>query len=242
MSDCKSVKTPIDVNTKFKEKSEESCVLNQIPYQEIIGCLLYISQITRPDICFVINMLSKHNNKPEMSHWRALKRVMRYKQNLEKNMTCGFCDADWASSEDDWRSYSGYTLLFQGGTISWSSKRQPTVLLSTTEAEYMSLSSCVQEAMWLKQLQESFCSLLKSEPMIIYSDNQSCIKLSGSDGFHPRTKHIDVRHHFIRDKVIGWAIDVKYIQTDMMVADALTKATSYSKLAYCASKMRLIYV
>lgn len=252
MSDCKTVKTPMDVNTKFyeKENSEEIKILTDIPYQEIIGCLLYVSQVTRPDISFVINMLSKYNSKPEMQHWLALKRVMRYlkgtqdyrltyKQTPAETMTHGYCDADWASSGDDRRSCTGYTFLFQGGTISWNSKRQPTVALSTTEAEYMSLSSCVQEALWLKQLQESFWPHLKNEAMVIYSDNQSSIKLSGSDGYHSRTKHIDVRHHFVRDKVLGGAIDVRYVQTDMMVADALTKATTHSKLAFCASKMGL---
>lgn len=251
MSDCKSVKIPMDVNTKLKSISEETDTLKGIPYQEIIGCLLYISQITRPDISFVINLLSKYNQKPEMSHWLALKRVMRYlkgteeyrlsyKQNSEENMTHGYCDADWASSEDDRRSCTGYIFLFQGGAISWNSKRQPTVALSTTEAEYMSLSSCVQEAMWLKQLQETFWPLLKNEAMIVYSDNQSSIKLSESDGYHSRTKHIDVRHHYVRDKVVEGAIDVQYIQTDLMTADALTKATPHAKLAYCTSKMGLI--
>ncbi|KPJ07592.1 Copia protein [Papilio machaon] len=254
MSDCKSVKTPMDTNVTFEHDTlDKSSTLSDVPYQEIVGCLLYISQITRPDISFVIGMLSKYNNKPEMSHWIALKRVMRYlkgtegykltyKCNSGENMSHGYCDADWASSEDDRRSCTGYTFLFQGGAISWNSKRQPTVALSTTEAEYMSLSSCIQEALWLKQFQESFWPVLENEPMIIYSDNQSSIKLSGTDGHHPRTKHIDVRHHFIRDKVAAGAIDVQYIQSDMMVADALTKATPYPKLIYCASKMGLIYV
>ena len=80
---------------------------------------------------------------------------------------------------------------------------------------------------------------MKNKSMIIYSDNQSSIKLSGTDGYHSRTKHIDVRHHFIRDKVMGGTIEVRYIQTDMMVADALTKATTYSKLFFCSSKMGL---
>lgn len=249
MLDSKPVKTPMDLNAKF-QKSEETNILHDIPYQEIIGCLLYISQITRPDISFAINMLSKYNNKPEMKHWIALKRIMRYlkgtqdyrlsyKQNLEETMPHGYCDADWASSEDDRRSCTGYTFLFQGGTISWNSRRQPTVALSTTEAEYMSLSSCVQEALWLKQFHESFWPQLKDEAMIIYSDNQSSIKLSGCDYYHARTKHIDVRHHFVRDKVLGGAIDVRYIQTDAMVADALTKATSHPKLSFCSTKMGL---
>lgn len=185
-----------------------------------------------------------------MRHWVALKRVMRYlkghqdyrlsyTQNMEETMTHGYCDADWASLEDDRRSCTGYTFLFQVGTISWNSKRQPTVALSTTEAEYMSLSSCVQEALWLKQFQETFWPHLKNEAMIIYSDNQSSIKPSGTDGYHSWTQHIDVKHHFVRYKVLGGAFDVCYLQTDVMVADALTKATSHSKLAYCSSKMGL---
>ncbi|XP_063834918.1 uncharacterized protein LOC135084103 [Ostrinia nubilalis] len=134
-------------------------------------------------------MLSKYNTKPQQQHWAALKRVMRYlkgtqdfklsyKKNPEETMTHGYCDSDWASSEDDRRSCTGYTFLFQGGMISWNSRRQPTVALSTTEAEYMSLSSCIQEALWLRQLQETFWPQLKSEPMVIYSDNQSSIKLA----------------------------------------------------------------
>lgn len=252
MSDCKSVKAPMDVNTKFqvRENSEETNILTEIPYQEVIGCLLYISQVTRPDISFAINMLSKYNSKPEMQHWLALKRVMRYlkgtqdyrlsyKQTPEETMTHGYCDADWASAGDDRRSCTGYTFQFQGGAISWNSRRQPTVALSTTEAEYMSLSACVQEALWLKQLQESFWPQLKNEAMIIYSDNQSSIKISSSDGFNSRTKHIDIRHHFVRDKVLGGDIEVRYVRTDEMVADVLTKATTYTKLAYCSMGMGL---
>lgn len=249
MSDCKPVKTPMDINTKFKT-SDDSKVLNNIPYQEIIGCLLYITQITRPDLCYVINTLSKFNNKPEMQHWLALKRVMRYlkgtqdyrlsyKQCHDEMMTHAYCDSDWATSEEDRRSCTGYTFLFQGGAISWNSKRQPTVALSTTEAEYMALSSCVQEAMWLKQLQEEFWPRLRDQAMVIYSDNQSSIKLSGSDGYHLRTKHIDVRHHFIRDKVMGGLVQISYVPTEVMVADILTKPTALPKLQYCTSKMGL---
>ncbi|KAJ8717783.1 hypothetical protein PYW07_005713 [Mythimna separata] len=251
MSNCKTVRTPMEPNTKLSRKgnTDEINVI-EFPYQEIIGCLLYISQVTRPDISFVVNMLSKYNCKPETQHWVALKRVMRYlkgtqdyrltyKQNSEETMAHGFCDADWATSEDDRRSCTGYAFVFQGGSISWNSRRQPTVALSTTEAEYMSLSSCIQEALWLKQFQECFWPQMINKSMVIYSDNQSSIKLSGSDGYHSRTKHIDVRHHFIRDKVLEGTIEVRYIQTDEMVADALTKATTYSKLFFCSSKMGL---
>lgn len=257
MADCKPVMTPMDVNLKFKEKSEETTeteeekeFLKRVPYQEIIGCLLYISQGTRPDICYVVNKLSKYNNKFEKQHWLALKRVLRYlkgtlnyklsyKQSDSEELCHAYCDADWASSEDDRRSCTGYVFVFQGGSISWNSRRQPTVALSTTEAEYMSLASCVQEALWLKQMQEEFWPHLKKEALGVYCDNQSCIKLSGTDGFLSRTKHIDVRHHFIRDKVLGGTVDVRYVQSAAMVADVLTKATPLPKLQYCSTKMGL---
>lgn len=248
MSDCKPVKSPMDANEKLKSTNENTNILHGVPYQELIGCLLYISQGTRPDISYVVNLLSKYNNRPEMQHWNALKRVLRYlkgsqdyrltfKNVPDENMTHGYCDADWASSEDDRRSCTGYVFTFQGGSISWNSRRQPTVALSTTEAEYMSLTSCIQEGLWLKQFQEELWPCLKTEPLVIYCDNQSCIKLSGTDGYHSRTKHIDVRHHFIRDKISAGLIEVRYIQTGEMVADALTKPTTHSKLEYCSARM-----
>lgn len=93
--------------------------------------------------------------------------------------------------------------------------------------------------LWLKQFQESFWPQLKNKALVIYSDNQSSINLSGSDGYHPRTKHIDVRHHYVHKKVLEGAIEVRYVQTDKMIADALTKPTSQTKLAFCSSRMGL---
>lgn len=250
MSDCKPVKTPIDPQTKLCSTGEDEAILKNIPYQEIIGCLLYLSQGTRPDINYVVNYLSRYNNKPEMTHWVSLKRVLRYLkgtenlcltyvQDKEEEIVHAYCDADWANSEDDRRSCTGYTFIFQGGSICWNSKRQPTVALSTTEAEYMSLSACTQEAVWLKQLQEQFWPNLKKQAIIVYCDNQSCIKLSGSDGYHCRTKHIDVRHHFLREKIHHNKIKVRHVNTEEMVADMLTKPTPRAKLQYLSRKMGL---
>lgn len=250
MSDCKPVKTPIDPLMKLQSTGEEAAILRNIPYQEIIGCLLYLSQGTRPDICYAVNYLSKYNSKPEMKHWVTLKRVLRYLKGTEnyrltykrcqdEDIAHAYCDADWANSEDDRRSCTGYTFLFQGGSICWNSKRQPTVALSTTEAEYMSLSACTQEALWLKQLQEEFWPHLRHQPIVVYCDNQSCIKLSGTDGYNCRTKHIDVRHHFVRDKINEKKIEVHYVNTAEMVADMLTKATPQAKLHYLSCKMGL---
>lgn len=250
MSNCKSVKTPIDPKTKLTSSEKENSISDIVPYQEIVGSLLYLSQGTRPDIAYAVNTLSRFNAKPEMQHWVALKRVLRYlkhtenyalmyKQNKKESLIHGYCDADWASNEDDRRSCTGYVFIFQGGAISWNSRRQQTVALSTTEAEYMSLSSGTQEAMWLKQMQDDFWPHLASIPLTMLCDNQSTIKLAGTENYHSRSKHIDIRHHFVRDKVLSNKLVVKYVQSSEMVADALTKGTPQLTLDYCSSKMGL---
>ena len=195
---------------------------------------MYLSQGTRPDITYIVNSLSRYNGQPTSEHWSAVKRVLRYlkgtinmkltyKKNEDKNIF-GYCDADWANDIEDRRSCTGYIFMFQGAAISWNSKKQQTIALSCTEAEYMSLSSAVQEALWLKQLQEEFWPNLKGIHTILYCDNQSAISLSGNSMYHARSKHIDVRYHFIREKIAANQIAVQYLCTRDMVADALTKA------------------
>ncbi|CAH2098237.1 unnamed protein product [Euphydryas editha] len=232
MSDCKPIWTPCEANIQLKKAEQDSEILRNIPYHEAVGCLLYLSQGTRPDIAYIVNSLSKYNNKPTAEHWSALKRILRYlKATVNYKLTfkkddseiVGYCDADWASQSEDRKSCTGYVFIFQGASISWCSKRQQTVALSSTEAEYMSLSASIQEALWLKQLQEEFWPELKSRPLLMYCDNQSCISLSGNESYHARSKHIDVRYHFIRKKVATNEINIKYKRTDHMVADVLTK-------------------
>lgn len=232
MSDCKPVYTPCEPNLQLTKAKCEEEVEKNIPYHELIGCLLYLSQGTRPDIAYIVNQLSRFNNRPTSQHWIAAKRVLRYlkgtinhRMNFKKNNQniIGYCDADWATDTEDRRSCSGYLFIFQGAAISWCSKRQPTIALSSTEAEYMSLAAAIQEAIWLKQLEEDFWPALSDTPMLMYCDNQSAISISGNDIYHARSKHIDVRYHFVREKISNRQVSVRYKNTQDMVADALTK-------------------
>lgn len=232
MSDCKPVHTPCEANLQLKKAENDDDVLKDIPYQELIGCLLYLSQGTRPDIAYIVNQLSRFNNKPTAQHWMAAKRVLRYlrgTQNLKltfkKNNAniVGYCDADWASDTEDRRSCSGYVFTFQGAAISWCSKRQPTIALSSTEAEYMSLATATQEAIWLKQLEEDFWPTMSGIPIVMFCDNQSAISISGDDIYHARSKHIDIRYHFVRERITNKQISVRYKSTQDMLADVLTK-------------------
>lgn len=232
MSDCKPVNTPCEANLHLKKADNDNEILKNIPYQELIGCLLYLSQGTRPDIAYIVNQLSRFNNKPTSEHWMAAKRVLRYlkatqqlKLTFKKNDAniVGYCDADWATDTEDRRSCSGYIFTFQGAAISWCSKRQPTIALSTTEAEYMSLSTATQEAIWLKQLDEDFWPAMSEIPITIFCDNQSAISISGDDIYHARSKHIDIRYHFVRERVSNKQVSVRYKSTQDMLADVLTK-------------------
>lgn len=170
MKECKPVYTPCDVNIRLAKAEHENEIKRDIPYQEAIGCLLYLSQGTRPDITFIVNLLSRFNNQPTAQHWVALKRVVRYLKgpinlkltfNGNENNIVGFCDADWASAAEDRTSCTGYVFfLFQGTVISWASKCNERLLYPALKLN-MFLASGIQVALWLKQLEQEFWPTLK---------------------------------------------------------------------------------
>ncbi|GBP22474.1 Retrovirus-related Pol polyprotein from transposon TNT 1-94 [Eumeta japonica] len=185
---------------------------------------------------------------PTAEHWNAVKRIFRYLQGTkdlkltytkdgDENIT-GYCDADWASDVCDRKSCTGYTFLLQGGAISWRSHKQQTVALSTAEAEYMAMSSAAQEALWLQQLHAEVGQQQKN-PLVIFSDNESAIKLSNNNCYLPRSRHIDIRYHFLKDHVNNFDIKFSYVKGENMIADNLTKGTTADKHLYCIEKMGL---
>jgi len=136
----------------------------------------------------------------------------------------GYSDASYAEDKKDRKSTSGYTFIANGGAISWKSNKQPTVTLSSCEAEYIALANAAKEAMWLKSLIREVNKNAKDEPIIIYEDNQSTISFAKNPIQSERTKHIEVRHHYIREKVAEGKIEVKYMPTSDQVADIFTKS------------------
>lgn len=256
MVECNTVSTPMDLNQKLSknmspQSSSEREEMSMVPYRELVGGLLYISQGTRPDISFAVNTLSIFNNNPGKAHWIAAKRVLRYlKATIDTKLQyskdelsnfSAFCDADWASNIDDRRSCSGYVFLSQGGAISWCSRRQPTIALSTTEAEYMALSSTVQESSWLNQFEGQFNFGGERQPIRIFCDNTSALDLAKTTGYSARTKHIDVRHHYLREHVESGQINLVHIPTEDMVADVLTKPLNSKKHLVCSEGMGLLF-
>lgn len=223
--------------------------MSDVPYQQLVGSLLYIAQGTRPDIAWAVNNVSKFNKNPGQAHWIAAKRILRYLKgtaNAKLRFTregsstfVGFCDSDYAGDSEDRRSCSGYSFLMQGGSISWCSKKQQTVALSTTEAEYMALSTTVQEALWLRQFFNEFGA--ENHGTIINCDNRSALDLASSNGYHARTKHIDVRHHFLRQHVESQEIVLNHVGTNDMVADVLTKPLFAEKHLACSKGLGIIF-
>lgn len=206
----------------------------QKPYSELVGMLQWVANGTRPDIQFSINRLSQFLRQPKDDHWTAAIHVLRYLKNTQHLRLClgsdakqplhGYSDADWASTTEDRRSTTGWIFKYGGGPVSWKSRRQPTVALSTTEGEYMAMSDASKKALWLKGIVEDLGA--EDDVVRLHYDNMGAGCLSAGEGLPRRTKHIDVRHHFIRDCIKSGKINISYTPTADMVADVLTKPLS----------------
>jgi len=237
MEECKPIATPLDVNSKLLKLTEQEFQSVQeemqgIPYKAAVGSLMYAMVGTRPDLAFPVSMVSQFMSRAGPSHWMAVKRIMRYLKGTLDLKLClggkdvslrGYCDADWGGDANERRSTTGYVFFVGVGAISWNCKRQPTIALSTTEAEYMATSQCTKEAIWLRKLMADV-GLVQVGATTIMCDNQGCIALAKNPTHHSRTKHIDIQHHFIREKLESGEIGLKYCPTQDMVADVLTKA------------------
>jgi hypothetical protein len=208
MKDSKPAATPMDVS-KLPAATEQdhSSEGDKHWYSSAIGSLMYLMLSTRPDIAFAVSCLSRFMAKPTSAHMTAVKRVFQYlngTQDLElvycgdMQPLMGYTDADWAGDLTTQHSTSGYIFNLGSGAISWSSKQQPTVALSSCEAEYMGETQATKEAIWLRQLLGEL--LGQGEQLtatVIFGDNQGAIALARNPQFHARTKHIDVQHHFV---------------------------------------------
>ena len=187
----------------------------------------------RPDFCWIVMTLSQYLSKPLQEHWVAAKHVLRYLKGTLDYELCyrkcsedlkliGYSDADWASSTHDRRSISGYCFSLTGPLISWRSKKQRTVALSSCEAEYIALTATVQDALYLIQLLDQLVNVCC--PLQIYEDNQGTIALSKDPVNRQRSKHIDIRYYFIRSTVNDGKVILLYCPTTNMIGDILTKS------------------
>ncbi|KAK2987941.1 hypothetical protein RJ640_003419 [Escallonia rubra] len=206
-------------------------------YRQLIGSLIYLT-LTRPDIAQAVGMVSRFMQAPKKPRLEAARRILKYLQGtIDFGIMYrrggykinGFCDADYARDKSTRRSTTGYCFNLISGAISWCSKRQPTVSLLTTEAEYRAAAMAAKES-WLAMLFKELHQPVDC-PITLHCDSESAIKLAENPVFHARTKHVEVQHHFIREKVLKGDIRLMPIRTDDQVADVLTKALCYNKFS-----------
>jgi hypothetical protein len=236
MMDCKPVAAPISSGQKLTkamcpETEEEIRRMSKVPYRSAVGSINWLVTGTRPDLAVAVGDAAKYLNNPGEQHWIAVKRIIRYlKETKDWSLVIkptslnlvGYCDADWAGDLDSRRSTTGYIFKLGGVSVCWKSKRQPTVALSTSEAEYMALSSAAQMAIWLRRLLSDL-SFVQTKATVIFEDNQGCIAIAKNPVNHERTKHIDIKYHFVRELIEANEVAVTYLQTEDMLADILTK-------------------
>lgn len=249
MGDCNPAITPMDTSVKLSSITSEEAPADAREYASIVGGLMFAACVTRPDIMCSVSQLSQFLNNPSSKHMQAAKRVLRYLQGTPTlGITYrppplrlqGYSDADWAGDIDTRRSTTGYVVMLNNGAIAWKSRRQPTVALSTMESEYMALTEATKELKWIRTLlaELGYSNNSKDEPPTdLFSDNQSAIALAKNPVSHARAKHIDLRHHFVREAIQDKVIWVQYIPTTEMTADSLTKALGREKHEKCTTRM-----
>ena len=205
---------------------------------------------TRPDITASVAILAQKTQAPSKEDWNEVKRVIKYlkgssklslklSSSTENNTLYGYVDADWAENKIDRKSHSGYVFYLNGGVINWSCKKQSCVSLSTAEAEFIALSEACKEAKWIHELLKEMCYIVNI-PITIMEDNQSCIKMVLNENFNARSKHIDIKYHFVKDYCINNFVNLKYCPTDKMIADILTKPLSKTRLLLLRTLLGLI--
>lgn len=222
------------MSTSIKLTSDEKGIdVDVTKYRGMIGCLLYLTA-SRPDIMYSVCLCARFQAKPKESHLQAVKRIFKYLSgtiNLglfypicNHFELMGYSDADYAGCQIDRKSTSGACTFLGHSLVTWHSKKQISVVLSTTEGEYLAAGSCCSQILWLKQTLCDFDILCDNVP--IYCDNFSAIDISKNPVLHSRTKHIEVRHHFLRDNVSKGLIKLIFIPTENQLADIFTKPLS----------------
>ena len=209
--------------------------MNIALYQRAIGSLMYVAIGTCPDLSFAIQTLSQFNHEPSTEHWTAIKCALRYLNGtLNLGITYdgasigdsifveGYSNSDWASNHNNRRSISGYTFLMGGGAISWSSKKQPTVALSSMEGEYMAITHTWKQSKWHQDFWNAV-GYAQFTPSIIRVDNRAAILLANNPEHHNRSKRIDTHYHRIRDEITTGTVELIWCPTDKEVADIFTK-------------------
>ena len=246
MADCKPISTPMEPGlrlsrTQSLQNAQESATMCQTPYLSAVGALMYLATTTRPDIAYTVGVLARFNCNPGWVHWLAVKHLLRYiKGTIDYSITYSpdpsqpetfitFSDADHGGCKDTGRSTGGYVVKMGTGAVSWSSKLQNVIALSTTEAEYMAAVQAGKEIKWMRNLMHELGIPLPGTSTL-FLDNQSAISVAKNPEHHGRMKQLDLCYYWLRDAVQDQAIMPIFVPTTQQAADLLTKALTTPKV------------
>jgi len=232
MEACKAATTPMSTNC-YLEADEVGPEVNQTMYRGLIGSLLYLTA-NRPYIMFVVCLCARFQSCPKEPHLKAAKRILKYLKGtismglwypyLSRIHLVGYSDSNFVGCKLDRKSTTGTCHLLGSSLISWHSKKQACVALSTAEPEYIAVGSCCAQILWIKQQLEDFG--VKMRKVLLLCDNTSVINLTKNHIQHLRTNHIEIRHHFIRDHIANGDYEIKFVSTERQLTDIFTKPLS----------------
>jgi len=228
--------------------NDESVAVHKPTYRSMIGSLLYLTG-TRLDIMHVVGMVGRFQANPKETHLQAVKRIFKYLQGTQNyglwyprdiDLTLhAYIDADWAGSVDGKKSTSGGAFFMGSKLVSWFSKKQSSIALSTAEAEYVAATSCCTQFLWMMQTLQDF-QITCTPPIPILCDNKSAISISKNLVMHSKTKHISIKYHFLREQVLEQKVKLEYVPSKEQVADILTKPVPRETFEYLRQKLGVV--
>jgi len=245
---CRPCGSPIDRNHQTCAELGDS--IDKERYQRLVGRLIYLCH-TRPDIAYAVSVVSRYMHDPRTRHMEVVYQILRYlkgthgkglwfRANQHLNLE-GYCDADWASCRDDRRSTSGYCVFVGGNLVSWRSKKQAVVSQSTAEAEHQAMALALCEMMWLKSLLKEL-RVLKNETMLLHCDNVAAINIANNPVQFDRMKHVEIDRFFIKEKMNGGILRLKYVKSREQLADCLTKGLGTKDNESACNKMGMLNI
>ncbi|KAK6143484.1 hypothetical protein DH2020_023832 [Rehmannia glutinosa] len=244
----RTVSTPMATNVKI-DKDEKGKSVDESKYRGMIGSLLYLTA-SRPDILHVVCLCTRFQSNPKESHMSVVKRIFRYLKGTiqyglfypknENFSLKGYSDSDYAGNIDDRKSTSGSCQFLGDCLVSWFSKKQNCVSLSTAEAEYISAAFCCTQLLWMKQTLADYKCFFENVP--IFCDNISAINIAQNPVHHNRTKHIEIRHHFLRDCVSKRKIEIYFVPSQDQLADIFTKPLSSETFASIQARLGIMHI
>lgn len=237
------------MNTNEKmQMQDDSGTTDAHTYRRLVGGFIYLVN-TKPDLAYSVGMVSRYMSNPTKFHFSVAKRILRYisgtldfglwYEHVSVFNLIGFSDSDWAGSMEDRKSTSGSVFILGSTAITWSSKKQHVTALSTTEAEYIAVTASACQAIWLQRLISDMGQDI-GDAIQIFCNNKSTISIAKNPTLHGRTKHIDIRYHFIRELISNGKVILKFCSTEDQKADMFTKALGVQKFTLFRSLIGVI--